>query len=233
MPNNPPSSRLAFAYAGLIIALCTSGCDWATTTEKSNASQSIAHHSHAEHYSSVVRLHRSQDPATPVVPGAKATLLTNRNGARMTFHTNGLEPGHVYTVWWAIINAPDNCATSPCTAADIFFNTAAVEADLTYAAGHLVGGSGKGHFAGHVSAGELPGSWYSNGFTNPQGAEIHLILNHHGPAIPGQVANQTSTYRGGCTDESLPPPVPETARADGIPGPNTCELFQFAIFEQP
>jgi len=50
--------------------------------------------------------------------------------------------------------------------------------------------------------------------------------------IPDLVANQISTFRGGCTDASLPPPFPATAKADGLPGPNTCRLYQFAIFQQ-
>ena len=30
-------------------------------------------------------------------------------------------------------------------------------------------------------------------------AEVHLVLRSHGPAIPGQTVEQTSTYNGGCT----------------------------------
>jgi hypothetical protein len=40
------------------------------------------------------------------------------------------------------------------------------------------------------------------------------------------------SYRGGCTDESLPGAFPDTAKNDGIPGPNTCQLFQDVIFQQ-
>jgi hypothetical protein len=41
-----------------------------------------------------------------------------------------------------------------------------------------------------------------------------------------------NTYRGGCSDESLPPPFPDTAKSDGEPGPNTCRLVQFTVFQQ-
>jgi len=41
-----------------------------------------------------------------------------------------------------------------------------------------------------------------------------------------------STARGGCTEESLPPPWPESARAGGKPGPNDCTMAQFAILKQ-
>ena len=39
-----------------------------------------------------------------------------------------------------------------------------------------------------------------------------------------------ASYRGGCTDESLSKRAPQSAIADGEPGPNTCKLVQFAIF---
>lgn len=167
------------------------------------------------------------------VEGAYATLNTNANGASFTFHAAQLNPGHVYTVWFVAIDAPENCATSPCTAAaDVLGNTQGVQANITYAAGHVVGASGQATFAGFIPAGDMPDGWFDNDFSNPLGAEIHLVLNDHGPMIPGLVSNMLHTYRGGCTDESLPPPFPATAKADGIPGPNTCRLYQVAIFQQ-
>jgi hypothetical protein len=38
------------------------------------------------------------------------------------------------------------------------------------------------------------------------------------------------TYRAGCTDSSIPGIFPASARADGTPGPNTCQLYQMAAF---
>ena len=167
------------------------------------------------------------------VEGAHATLNTNSNGASFTFHATQLKPGHVYTVWFVVINAPENCATSPCTApADVLGNTEGVQANVTYGTGHVVGESGLATFAGFVPAGAMPDGWFDNDFSNPLGAEIHLVLNDHGPKIPELVSNMLHTYRGGCTDVSLPPPFPGTAKADGIPGPNNCRLYQVAIFQQ-
>lgn len=170
---------------------------------------------------------------TGMVEGAYATLNTNANGASFTFHATQLKPGHVYTVWFVAINAPENCATSPCkAAADVFGNTDGVQANITYGAGHVVGQSGQATFAGFIPAGDMPDGWFDNDFSNPLGAEIHLVLNDHGPRIAGLVSNMLHTYRGGCTDESLPPPFPATAKADGIPGPNTCRLYQTTLFQQ-
>ncbi len=186
----------------------------------------------AQRTTSVVKTHPSQGPVQ-VVEGATATLVTNDNGASMTLQTSQLAPGHAYTIWWVAINNPAACATRPCSGADVLGNTAAVQAEVTYAAGHVVGDSGQGAFAGQLPAGDVvPGGWFGNGFTNPRVAEIHLVLHDHGPMIPDLVANQISTLRGGCTDASVPAAYPPIAKADGIPGPNTCRLVQFAVFQQ-
>lgn len=90
--------------------------------------------------------------------------------------------------------------------------------------GIVVGGEGKGHFNGFLAIGDMPNSWFDNGYRNPQGAEIHIVINDHGPLIPDMAENMLNSYRGGCTDASLPPPFPATAKADGKPGPNTCPV---------
>jgi hypothetical protein len=166
-----------------------------------------------------------------IVPGAWAKLVRNDHGAKFTFRATHLIPGHVYTAWFVIVNDPAACATAPCTAADVILNSEAVSSDVTYGAGHVAGNSGQASFSGHISAGALSNSWFGNGFTNPRGAEIHLVLNDHGPMIPDLVSNMLHSYRGGCTTESLPAIFPPTAMADGIPGPNTCRLYQVAIFQ--
>jgi hypothetical protein len=164
------------------------------------------------------------------VDGASAQLIRNDSGATFNFHARELNPGHVYTIWFIIVNYPAACATTPCTGADFVLNSEAVKSDVVYGAGHVVGNSGRATFSGHIAAGELTNSWYGNGFTNPRGAEIHLTLNDHGPLIPELASDMLSSYRGGCTDESLPEIFPDTAFADGIPGPNTCRLYQGATF---
>ena len=164
------------------------------------------------------------------VSGAWAQLVRSENGASFNFHATELKPGHVYTVWFVVVNNPDACTMSPCPASEVILNSAAVQSDVTYGAGHVVGKSGRASFAGHVATGELANAWFGNGFNND--AEIHLVLNDHGPMIPELASNMLHSYRGGCTDASLPPIFPATAIADGIPGPNMCRLYQTAIFQQ-
>ncbi len=168
------------------------------------------------------------------VLGARAHLMRTRTGVKASLRTNELKPGNVYTLWWIVINNPENCAAypEPCTSADILGNTEALQADVTYGGGKIARSSGKGRFASHLNVGELSNSWFGNGLDSVSDAEFHLIINDHGPKIPGLVGNMLHTYRGGCTDDSLPPPFPETAKADGIPGPNTCRLYQAAIFQR-
>jgi hypothetical protein len=66
------------------------------------------------------------------------------------------------------------------------------------------------------------------------GAEIHLVINDHGPMIPEFMPGMIHTYRGGCADSSPFPAIfPATALADGVVGPNTCRLYQAAVFLAP
>jgi hypothetical protein len=183
----------------------------------------------ASHSTVMVYTHPSQGPMQ-IVPGAYASLTTNDNGVTAALHTNGLVPGNAYTVRFVAINNPAACANSPCSGADVLGNPAGVQAEMTFLAGHVVGADGIGNFAGHIAAGAVPGGFFGNGL-NVHTKEIHLVVQEHGPVIPGLVANIIHTVRGGCTDASVPPAYPPAAKADGIPGPNTCRGFQLAIFQ--
>jgi hypothetical protein len=185
----------------------------------------------AQNTSAPVSTHPSLGPVA-VVPGATAKLVTNDSGAHVTLRTSGLAAGHPHTVWFVAINRPDQCLAATCTTADVLFRTEAVDAEVVYLTGSVVGNNGTAGFGGSIRAGEVPNGWFGNGLTNPRGAEIHLILMDHGPKIDGLVSNQISTLRGGCTDSSIPAAFPPAAFADGIPGPNTCRLVQVAILRQ-
>lgn len=185
----------------------------------------------AERFEASVNWHPQQAPAnTGVVDGASASIVRNSTGISYGLQARELTPGHAYTLWLVVVDQPDQCATSPCTAPDILTNEATAS-QVTYAAGHVAGASGHGAFAGHVSEGAVDGWLEDRALTDPAGAEVHLIINDHGPMIPSLVSNMISTYRGGCSDDSPFPGIfPASALADGEPGPNTCRLFQSAIF---
>jgi opacity protein-like surface antigen len=166
------------------------------------------------------------------VPGAGATLNTNESGATVQFQTSELTSGNAYTAWWIIFNNPGACADDPCNLGDL--GNAAVSAEIAYATGHVIGGSGNGNFGAHLPAGDTPGGWFGNGFTNPTEAEVHVLIHDHGPSIPGLVDEMISTYRGGCQDDAVInlETIPPTGYYDGTPGPNQCPTVQFAIFQQ-
>jgi hypothetical protein len=161
---------------------------------------------------------------------AEAKLVRTGGGISFTFKTEQLKPGHAYTVWLVVINEPSACAADPCSASDIL-QKPSTESQVTYAAGHVVGGSGNGTFAGSRRIGPIPEGWLAGrGLDDPLGAQIQLVLNDHGQKIPRFMPGMIHTYRAGCTDASLPAIFPPTAFADGEPGPNTCRLYQVAVF---
>ncbi len=184
----------------------------------------------ANHQSTGVAWHAQQAPMhVGAVADATATLVRNDNGVRYQLHTTGLTPGNVYTLWLVVVNEPGACAVSPCAGSDVILN-AATRSQVSYAGGHVVGGS-EGTFAGHVRVGPIDGWLPERALDDAESAEIHLVVNDHGPAIAGAVSDMLSTYRGGCADESPFPGIfPPSAIADGEPGPNICRLFQSAIF---
>jgi hypothetical protein len=169
-----------------------------------------------------------------MVEGAQATLFTTEVGATMSFRTDLLEDGHVYTAWWVIVNNPEACSATPCPTSEILGTSDLLQTEVTQADGILVSEEGAMEFAGFLAVGDVDvdEAWFGNGVTNPMGAEIHIVINDHGLLIPDMADTMLNTYRGGCQDEGLPPPFPPTAISDGEAGPNTCRLVQFAIFQQ-
>jgi len=170
---------------------------------------------------------------TGQVSGASASLVRNGNGIAYRLNTNSFDPGGAYTLWLVVINNPAACAAIPCTAADIILNPD-TRSQVRYAAGNVAGGSGKGTLAGHVNVGPISGWLPGRTLEDPLTAEIHLVVNHHGPMIPEMMPGMIQTYRGGCSGASPFPPVfPASALADGEAGPNICRLFQAAVFLAP
>ncbi len=108
-----------------------------------------------------------------VIPGATSKLHRSANGITVNFKTKNLIPNNAYTMWWVI-----------------FGDAPGPPILVTYAAGHIAGGSGNGNFSSHLSVGEI--------FNNPLTAEVHLALRTHGPAQPGMIPDQIQTMEGGC-----------------------------------
>jgi hypothetical protein len=178
-----------------------------------------------------------------VVEGARASLLRTSNALRTRTHTTGLPHRHVMTLWWVVFNNPEYCQDGEgevaCGLADLFDGEegpTGVEPSCLYADGSIVGGNGQARFNNWLRVGdtrdscidffvnavpELEGQDY--GLTNPEGAEVHLVVRSHGPLLTGQVPEQRGTFAGGCEEFLEPGQGPELE-------PGECSDLQLALF---
>ena len=138
--------------------------------------------------------HRSQGEIRSV-PGAVARLQKTDAGIFVNLDTTSLEPEHVYTMWIAVVNDPRSCEGSPCSVKDVLIRTDIVQADVGYADGAISDMNGNLQFAYFQPNGPLPQSWFDRGLTNTAAAEVHLIIQHHGPVVAGREAEMLGTYR--------------------------------------
>ncbi len=176
-----------------------------------------------------VSWHAQQAPLgkTGIVGGTGSVVRSNQ-GINFNLSTSELVEGNAYTVWLVVINNPSFCAATPCTAPEIFNPES--RSQVRFGDGLVAGSSGRGIFSGSVSEGPLSG-WLPDGaLEDARTAEIHLVVNDHGPAIDEFMPGMVRTYRGGCSDASPFPAIfPATALADGEVGPNICRLYQASV----
>ena len=155
-------------------------------------------------------------------------LVRTGSGVSANVSTSGIPNKHALTLWFVVFNKPGECATAPCTEADLFNED--VEADVLYAAGHVAGNGNRVHLSGHLAEGDTSGSIAglfglpnAQGLTDAEGAEIHHVVRSHGPKIPRLVSQQISTFGVGC-DVDLPPGTLPQNRGE-------CADIQFAIHQ--
>lgn len=150
-----------------------------------------------------------------VIPASGSMLVRTNNGVFMTLTTQGLVPGTVATVWFAIFNTPAACATNPCTPVDL--DNPATHGGLFNNGGRIVGADGSATFGGFRAIGDETGRERgTRGLILPRTAEIHLVVRTHGPAIlndPMVLSQQLSMFNGGCP-------------------PNTCTTIQASVHQQ-
>jgi hypothetical protein len=185
-------------------------------------------------------------PDQLLIDGASASIVRTKNGVNFAVHTNSLMPGHAYTLWVVIFNEPGQCLTAPgtCTPNDLF--NPAAKPDMLYGAGVIASGSGSATLAGRIQVGDVSGSvqapvgLLSNGLIDPYGAEIHVVVHDHGPAIPQFLPDMIQSLAGGCTDSGIPAQGAPSPWNDyalsaayggefGRLGPNACASVQYSI----
>lgn len=216
----------------LLVAGCAGGDDGGTAAPE-DAAAAAGEEERVQRATSPVTWH-TQSGREGEVEDATASLETTGSGATARLEATELEPGNAYTLWFVIVNAPEGCAEhpEPCEASDVLGNPG-TESQVAFGDGTVADEDGEATFVASFDAGPVPGGWYEDrGFTDPLGAEIHLTLNDHGPALDEYMPAMVETYRAGCTEDSLVEAFPDSAKEDGEPGPNTCRLWQSVIFQQ-
>src|SRR5262249_2076998 len=168
----------------------------------------------ANHQTSPVNLTPDGFIQGPEVPGASATLVRNRNGITANVHTTVPAPG-VYTMWWVIFNHPETECTNPTATYKCEYDLPDIVVNAT---GHVAAGGNLnlsaslgvgGPYSGEVICPGFAGPCSGEGLTNPEGALVLLVIRYHGPATPGIIPQQLTTYFGGpddcavCSDEQL------------------------------
>ena len=132
-----------------------------------------------------------------------------------TLDTTGVPADYAISIWWVVFNNPELCSDGECGEDDL--GNPDVEADvLVGSGGKVVSDGDRQVFSSHIIAGDTSGSYNeiwelgaNFGLKNPFGAEFHVVLRSHGPAVPGKIWDQVSTIDGGCEvnlrfDEDVP-----------------------------
>lgn len=163
------------------------------------------------------------------IDGTRALLETGPHGASMHLASKNLTPGNAVTIWFVALQNPHLCKKNPCTPVEAM-GMPEMETVAVNGGGTVVPAGGTVEVSAHLPIGKVPTNLFDTEFVAPQAAEYHLVIHDHGPLIPELAADMLSSFRGGCTLESVPPHYPDRARADGEGGPNTCVSRQVALF---
>lgn len=166
------------------------------------------------------------------IEGTRALLVTGPEGASMHLTSSRLTPGNAVTIWFVALQQPQLCTKNPCTPVEAM-GMPEMETVAVNGGGTVVPADGMIDVSAHLPVGAVPTNLFETDFVAPETAEYHLVIHDHGPLIPELAADMLSSYRGGCTLDSVPPFYPDKARSDGEGGPNTCVSRQVALFVPP
>lgn len=164
------------------------------------------------------------------VDGTSVVLEKGPFGAAMAIKSSGLTPGDVVTVWWVAIQNPSVCAASICTPEETMTAESGSDSVVSLAASGVVGEDGAISLAGFLPVGAVEGNFFDTTFHSPETAEYHLPVHNHGPLDPEIADEMLSSFRAGCSDESIPEYYPQTALADGVAGSFDCKTVQVVAF---
>lgn len=153
-----------------------------------------------------------------------AVMMRSENEVSARLSVMDLDENSAYSVWWVVFNEPSNCLTPhACGESDVFSEPDVLHAEqipaakisVFYADGFVSGSDGIANVYAYLKSGVLPeGTFVNFGWSDPVaggpdansglmagngvGAEIHLVVRTHGPAVAGSVGVQTTTFNGLC-----------------------------------
>ncbi len=170
----------------------------------------------------------------PSVAVGDSRLVRTDGGVMGTLRSSGLASGEAVTLWWVVFNDPAGCSDA-CGEDDIFTDgdPALGLNEEGIAAADIVVGFADGAVATADGAFVLSGSVDESGpvrdvvfgaeplLKDAAGAEIHLVVRSHGPAVPELIRDQLGSYAGGCEIFLHPPEIPDAA--------GECADIQFAV----
>ncbi len=123
------------------------------------------------------------------IPHSSSVLVRTINGVSASLSTSGLAPDTAHTVWWLVFNNPEACTGGEqgtelqcLPPGDI--GDPAVNASVFGGAGQVTDLYGRATFSAFAFTGEDNGLTLLRGpgIVDPFKAEIHLIVEDHGPA---------------------------------------------------
>jgi hypothetical protein len=136
-------------------------------------------------------------------------------------NTSNLIPGHVYNLFVATIDQPENCLTQPCTY-ECLINKDAATRPVFFLMKRWVSSSDTENYGNSIREKDVSSfEIYLGGFTDDFGglqdasnAEVHILIRSSGP-VTGDEA-QLSTVQGACTvDYTFGHPEPKIPMNQG------------------
>ena len=206
----------SLAVLGIFVAITVSGCDTHSLEEPGLSVES-------ERAGNGRTSRNTMYTFTGLSPVGTTYLRRNNDAVAMIINTSELKENYAYTAWWVIFDRPEFCTPPGCSEDDIFEDALAggpnkMEVSILGAAdGSVVGADGHAYYRGKLAKDDARGSVFGDGLDNPRSAEIHFVIRSHGPAIPGLVRQQVTTFNGGCEP--------------GQPNEGQCVDVQFAIHQ--
>jgi len=159
-----------------------------------------------------------------------SVLRRSPDAISLNIQTSQLEVGYAYTVWWFVFDRPEFCSPLPeapgipsCGLDDVFGDAMVGgpnEMEITIlgaADGSVIGSNGRAQYSGTLAKNDATTAILGDGIDNPMTAEVHYVIRSHGPAIPGYIESQITTFNGGCDP--------------GEPNEGLCEDVQFSVHQ--